>query len=446
RLSLPTYPFARERYWVQGERQEAPGVAVLHPLLQENASQLDEQRFRSRFSGDEFFLRDHVVDGAKVLPGVCYLEMARAAAAASEAEGAVRGMIRLRNVVWVAPLVVDEPRSVHIGLYREEQGGIGYEVYSSRCGEAGAEGGRGGGDEVIHGQGRAFFDDGGAAEHAERVDLARLMERCDWSVEASRCYEAFGAMGIEYGPAHRGIERLHVGKSEAGERYVLAELRLPEVVKETHARYVLHPSVLDSALQASIGMTLGPDGARPEGVGGRGAGRPRLPFALDEIEIRERSPAHAYAYVRASCRGVADEGTPEPAEAKKLDIDLCDEAGLICARLKGMATRALESGLTRAPAEPGQVDSKPRAAEDEPRAIELAMRWDPVEPDTRTRWPSSESKLLIVGGRPAEQQAIRARYPRSGSLVMASNDSIADLGERIRAQGEFEHVLWITPC
>ncbi|MGH8258069.1 MAG: beta-ketoacyl synthase N-terminal-like domain-containing protein, partial [Steroidobacteraceae bacterium] len=42
RLSLPTYPFARERYWVQGERQEAPGVAVLHPLLQENASQLDE--------------------------------------------------------------------------------------------------------------------------------------------------------------------------------------------------------------------------------------------------------------------------------------------------------------------------------------------------------------------------------------------------------------------
>jgi hypothetical protein len=57
---------------------------VLHPLLHRNTSDFNEQRYSSRFTGEEFFLRDHQVrsDGhsaQKVLPGVAYLEMARAA-------------------------------------------------------------------------------------------------------------------------------------------------------------------------------------------------------------------------------------------------------------------------------------------------------------------------------------------------------------------------------
>ena len=48
-------------------------------LLQQNTSDLSEQRYSSTFTGEEFFLTDHVVNGQKVLPGVAYLEMARAA-------------------------------------------------------------------------------------------------------------------------------------------------------------------------------------------------------------------------------------------------------------------------------------------------------------------------------------------------------------------------------
>src|SRR5690349_7710199 len=60
--------------------------SVIHPLLHRNTSDLGEQRYRSTFAGDEFFLADHQVkpDGQsahKVLPGVAYLEMARAAIA-----------------------------------------------------------------------------------------------------------------------------------------------------------------------------------------------------------------------------------------------------------------------------------------------------------------------------------------------------------------------------
>src|SRR5262245_49391594 len=66
RLSLPTYPFARERYWVpQAARSEQRTAAVLHPLLHENTSDLSEQRYSTQLTGEEFYLRDHVVRGER---------------------------------------------------------------------------------------------------------------------------------------------------------------------------------------------------------------------------------------------------------------------------------------------------------------------------------------------------------------------------------------------
>src|SRR5207253_1366233 len=58
RTSLPTYPFSKERYWVETEAVIAPAAqtlaaAVLHPLLHANTSELSEQRYSSTFTGEE---------------------------------------------------------------------------------------------------------------------------------------------------------------------------------------------------------------------------------------------------------------------------------------------------------------------------------------------------------------------------------------------------------
>jgi len=66
-ISLPTYPFARVRHWIDTAagrpRRVAAGAAtgVLHPLLHTNSSDLSQQSYSTTFSGEEFFLLDHQV-------------------------------------------------------------------------------------------------------------------------------------------------------------------------------------------------------------------------------------------------------------------------------------------------------------------------------------------------------------------------------------------------
>jgi polyketide synthase PksN len=122
RISVPTYPFAKDTYWLAPEARPIAVVSgrVLHALLHENTSDLREQRYSSRFTGDEFFLADHVVLGERMLPGVVYLEIARAAiehGAGRELQPEtgqaypVAPPMELKNVVWAQPLTVSgEPR------------------------------------------------------------------------------------------------------------------------------------------------------------------------------------------------------------------------------------------------------------------------------------------------------------------------------------------------
>ncbi|MCP4272340.1 MAG: type I polyketide synthase, partial [Gammaproteobacteria bacterium] len=82
RISVPSYPFFKNQYWIAGGDKSGIQVGTknrptLHPLLHENTSDLSEQRFTSTFTGKEFFSNDHQVKEKKVLPWVCYLEMAR---------------------------------------------------------------------------------------------------------------------------------------------------------------------------------------------------------------------------------------------------------------------------------------------------------------------------------------------------------------------------------
>ncbi|MCY7765553.1 non-ribosomal peptide synthetase [Bacillus inaquosorum] len=320
RMSLPTYPFAKERYWPSQDDRKPSGqisgnqteIGSIHPLLHQNTSDFSEQKFSSVFTGEEFFLRDHVVRGKPVLPGVAYLEMAHAAI--KQATGSNNGQgvrIRLNHTVWVQPVVVDEHSAqVDIGLFPEEDGKITFEIYSTQ--EDGA-------DPVIHSQGSAELV---SAAETPVTDLAEISRRCGkGNMSPGQFYEEGRSRGMFHGPAFQGIKNVDIGNRE-----VLAQLKLPEIVSGTKEQFVLHPSIMDSALQTAT-ICIMQELTDQKLI---------LPFALEELEVIKGCSSAMWAYARLSDSDLSG------GIVQKADIDVLDESGNVCVRIKGFSTRVLE--------------------------------------------------------------------------------------------------------
>lgn len=296
--------------------QDAPQGAI-GSLRLRNTSGFDQQSYETIFDGDEPFLRDHVVKGHRILPGVAYLEMVRQALADALPD-AVDAVVDFRNVVWAQPIVADERISITIALFpaesHERDGAIDYEIYSV------AENDDGTPAERIHSQGQIVLVRNAAL--APQRDVAALRARMTRGrVDAERLYTAFDDMGMVYGPAQRAVRRLHLGEDE-----VLAHLVLPSVWNDAGCAYALHPSIMDGALQALLGFIDDIDTV---------PARPRLPYALDHLRIHAPCTGEMLAWLRST---PSQHGN---GRVTRIDIDLCDVDGRVCVEWRGFSSREL---------------------------------------------------------------------------------------------------------
>ncbi|HYK05691.1 MAG TPA: polyketide synthase, partial [Thermoanaerobaculia bacterium] len=266
RMSLPLYPFAKERYWIDpAAGQPAATLHLLHPLLHRNTSDLYEQRYVSTFTGEEPFFLD------AQLPGAVYLEMARAAIADALPAQPESTVLELRDTVWLQPILVAGPTEVSIALLSSGDDQIDYEIYSGEAGQ-----------ETVHCHGRALFSNEPAPA---ALDLGRLQEQ--------------------------------LGSGQKGKDQLLVSLRLPAAVEDVPGDYVLHPMLVGGALSGAVELL--------------GSGQSRLPIALETLRVLAPCARAMVAWARFSPGSQAGDGTA------RLDIDLCDERGNICAQISGVS-------------------------------------------------------------------------------------------------------------
>ncbi|MGH8077465.1 MAG: phosphopantetheine-binding protein, partial [Lysobacter sp.] len=151
RLHLPTYPFAKDRYWIDPikglfPQVTHPGVAgshagggvanAPHALLHENTSDLDQLRFSSLFRGHEsFVVRASAADGVGPrLSSSALLEMARAAVACARRTAPGGTAVELRELRFAAPFVVDGKTSLHVALSPSaKHGDVDFDIYSGEA-------------------------------------------------------------------------------------------------------------------------------------------------------------------------------------------------------------------------------------------------------------------------------------------------------------------------
>jgi acyl transferase domain-containing protein len=142
-------------------------------------------------------------------------------------------------------------------------------------------------------------------------------------VEGAALYPLFDKIGLQYGPAFQGIVAIHQGENQ-----LLVELTLPEAARRHGGNYVLHPCLMDSALQGS--MTLIDDVVRASGP-------TWLPFALESLVFVANCTEQMVAWIRYS-----DGGRSASVPLVKVDIDLCDRDGNVCVQMRGFSSRPME--------------------------------------------------------------------------------------------------------
>lgn len=311
RISLPLYPFAKERYWVPGAKPAAvftsQSAAALHPLLGTNVSTLRAQKFVTKLTGDEFFVRDHQVEGERLLPGVAVLEAARAAGEIA-GEAAV---CRLLDTVWIRPIrFVEQEQEMYIHLYANGDQ-IDFEVSTIAPGR----------DHTLHARGQLELEKPNSPQ-AESIDVQTIADRCRKRVSSSDCYREFADLGFQYGPSFQPLQSVALGTAEA-----LASWKLPSELEHDFQSFQLHPSVMDGALQAVMALMIGMRGDEQAIY---------LPYSLGEVSIFSELAKDGYAHV------VMTEDDQQSG-LKRFDVLLTDAAGRVAVQLKRFTVRKTQA-------------------------------------------------------------------------------------------------------
>ncbi|QXJ26736.1 SDR family NAD(P)-dependent oxidoreductase [Actinomadura graeca] len=304
-LDLPTYPFQRQRHWIDapvrtGDVASSGLGATTHPLLGAAVDLADGRGslFTGRISLHTHpWLADHAVAGTVLLPGTAFVDLALHA-------GGHAGLSRLEELTLAAPLIVPRTGGVRIQLSLGAAEGDGRRTVAlhSRA------------EDAPDGQ-WTHHADGVLAESAE--DPPQRREGA-WpppdalAIDVTDLYERLTDQGYDYGPVFQGVR---AAWRDGDDLY--AEIALPDDTATTG--FGLHPALLDAALHAA-GLVSGE------------VTEIRLPFAWNDVTFHADVPAGPLR-VRVS-----------PPDGDAVSLSITDAAGAPVATVGSLTTRPITTG------------------------------------------------------------------------------------------------------
>jgi len=291
---LPFYQWQRERHWFKRTAEAVRQVNPIfdHPLLGFRQigvmpswlNHLDTTLFP--------FLADHRIDGISVLPAAATIEMALAAALSQHPETLA---LELLDVELLRPMTFGEDESREVRGAFVSQDGDWQLMSRMRLGDE---------PMTVHATARL-----GAARPEPLLTIVSDRGTCR-IVSSSTLYRLAGQFGLDYEESFRTVSEVTISGTDC------AAVALTPALVDTAPGYLIHPMLLDGALQGLLAL-LGDDIDKPEtGFLPRRFGRVRAfaPFG--------RLPARAeLRLTRRAARSVA------------ADIALYDNVGGLIAEL-----------------------------------------------------------------------------------------------------------------
>ena len=312
RIALPSYPWQRERFWVEPQEDDA-GQPRKHPFLGRplTSAQPSGERFWQRTIRlkDFAFLRDHKVAGVPLVPGTAYIEMALAAA--TEFFGVTPSVLRRIQFQKALFMHDEDSRSLQMVLLPTTNAQASIRI-CSRATDAGW---------TLHATADAYRD---GPNEPPAGDIAAILSRCPQPIASADYYERFRRNGLDYGPTFRGVTEIRRGAGES-----IGQIEIPDALKGELGSYGCHPAWLDACLQ-TLGATKSIERHdHGEGIAG-------LPVSIDEIHFATRAPSAVWSHARHVPTAADDTRTFTG------DVRVFDDGGAVVADVRGFHVRLLD--------------------------------------------------------------------------------------------------------
>ncbi|SMO94820.1 Acyl transferase domain-containing protein [Melghirimyces algeriensis] len=293
RLSLPTYPFTRDRFWIPTVPSTTQEATFLHPLLHQNTSDFSGVRFSSRFTGRELLPSEYMVKGQPALPVTALIEMVQEAILQAGGEE-IREITQvvLNEVTCLDPLPIDaSPLKVHLRLFMNEKDGIHFDMTRGTHPD----------EPVCQGQALTRLP-----LEPPIVDIQALVAN---SQESDRDLEQpLRSAGLACGPGYQVIEQVYQGTDQ-----LVLKIHLPPAAQQLQEHLTTHPVLLNAALQAAW-VTL-------------------VDAGFQDMPLFIQSETIEYFHMDEPAWAVI---TPSHHTPGKWDTQLCAADGRVCVRMTGI--------------------------------------------------------------------------------------------------------------
>jgi acyl transferase domain-containing protein/acyl carrier protein len=395
RVALPTYPFERESYWLPTPSAATPIDAQREALPPHaESSSLRGRRLAHPVPTFEWLLRpdapwylgQHRLHGAALVPGPVFLEMAIGAGRALRGQA-----VAVSDFVVQAPLVLPDA-GMRVQLHCWPADGDGeaqrFEIHS-RAADAAQEA-----EWQLHASGCLVGADAESAP-GPVLALAQLSKDLGAPSACTSHYDRLRALGIELGPVFATLQQAQRRGSA-----VLARLQLPDAALADEVALV-HPGLLDGALQ-TVGLALPPQD--DEGF--------VYLFAGLHTAHLGATPLPPLLWCHARLRDAVD--GPDTAMQWLADVTLHDDSGRCVGKLGGVALRrAARESLQRIAAL-----ARPTGASDSIAALGYGVAWEraPDQPRAAARLISPVQHAADVSAR-FEQLAAEHRLDTYDTLL-----------------------------
>lgn len=293
KMALPAYPFQLQSYWVTS------------PI----------QTFY--FKGNEFYIKDHVIENKPLLPGVYYFELIYQALGLTVQNEAP---LKIVNAAWKRPMLCDAPSEV---LVSQEKSGEFTDIHI--CSKQG--------DELI-----AHFEAAvcllSRSEQAPvPIELTAVKGEMSGYMDHDAYYAIVDRLGHHYGNTFRKLHQIAYNDKTA-----VGEIRLGES-ESTDQTFGFHPAQLDAAL--GVALVFDRDLIHYQSS-------PIVPFALEGMICYKPLQPHCYVLVE-----LLSEGNLAELDTRIYRFKLFNPDGQVAITIDKFVSRALKQASLPATSDQG---------------------------------------------------------------------------------------------